>query len=455
MVSLEQVCKETRSWGISPYAASDLHDVLRQLVSLLSRPGTLDDMLHALAALTMQALDIDLCLILLRDPLDSSLRLHTCFPDLRGREVEIESVRVDPRLWEHLCSFAEVGQMLTAAELDCLNPLRNVQYKTLLPVPLYAGNEQIGLLNCYFSRVWRGCDDDLLMLSTIANQAALAIKYRTSLEERTNIKAFVDDLLSASSSDSLSRRACLLDYDLARPHVVAVIELSNLEADWLMHEVAREERRARLNAVRKRLQDNVRECYPGSLVEERDDLLICLFSLDSESGVKQVCTWLDGVLSHLCREGYVSIMAGIGNTCQAVSDYRRGYAQACEALKLSKFLKRDGGCARFDELGAYRYLYRFAHEDSLDDQYQEQIATIVAYDQRKNAVLLDTLECYLECGGNIARTASLLDVHRNTLLQRMERLHKVCSLDLEQVGCRFPLLAAIKVHRLRSAGAVV
>ncbi|MBO0794389.1 MAG: helix-turn-helix domain-containing protein, partial [Ktedonobacteraceae bacterium] len=99
-----------------------------------------------------------------------------------------------------------------------------------------------------------------------------------------------------------------------------------------------------------------------------------------------------------------------------------------------------------------RYLYRFAHEDTLSDQYQEQVAAIVAYDQRKKTNLLDTLEMYLDCGGNVTRTSTQLQVHRNTLLQRMERLHKLCNLDLEQVQHRFPLLAAIKIHRLRTLG---
>ncbi|MBO0782906.1 MAG: helix-turn-helix domain-containing protein, partial [Ktedonobacteraceae bacterium] len=366
---------------------------------------------------------------------------------------------VDLQLWERLCDSAARGQPphFTTAELDQLNPLRNVQWNTLLPLPLLTGTEQIGLLNCYFSSPWQGSSDELLMLATIANQAALAIKYRLSLEEqalaqKTSVKAFMEDLLSTGGDESLQRRAYLLGYDLARPHVVAVVELSDLEVDWHAREVTPEERRERVEALSNRLQQNVQECYPGSLVEEHDNLLVCLFSLEDDSSVREIASWLDHLLRHLGREWQVGIAAGIGNACDTVADYRRGYAEAGEALKLSQFLKRSGNCVHFNDLGAYRYLYRFAHEDTLSDQYQEQVAAIVAYDQRKKTNLLDTLEMYLDCGGNVTRTSTQLQVHRNTLLQRMERLHKLCNLDLEQVQHRFPLLAAIKIHRLRTPG---
>ena len=63
--------------------------------------------------------------------------------------------------------------------------------------------------------------------------------------------------------------------------------------------------------------------------------------------------------------------------------------------------------------------------------------------------LLDTVEMYLECGGNVAKTSSHLDVHRNTLLQHLERLQKLCKLDLEHCQHRLPLLMALKIYKLR------
>jgi DNA-binding PucR family transcriptional regulator len=105
---------------------------------------------------------------------------------------------------------------------------------------------------------------------------------------------------------------------------------------------------------------------------------------------------------------------------------------------------------QFNALGVYRYIYKFARTDTLHDEYQRQILSIIEYDQRKNTHLLETLEAYLECGGNAAKVYSLLNIHRNTMLQRMERLQALCTIDLEKHEHQLPLLVALKVYKLRA-----
>jgi DNA-binding PucR family transcriptional regulator len=87
--------------------------------------------------------------------------------------------------------------------------------------------------------------------------------------------------------------------------------------------------------------------------------------------------------------------------------------------------------------------------DDLRDVYQEQVARIDRYDKRKNTDLLATLEMYLECAGNLTKTSERLFVHRNTLIQRLERLQALCDIDIQDRGNWLTLQVAIKVYRLR------
>jgi len=66
---------------------------------------------------------------------------------------------------------------------------------------------------------------------------------------------------------------------------------------------------------------------------------------------------------------------------------------------------------------------------------------------------LDTLETYLECAGNLTRTADRLFVHRNTLIQRLERLQSLCEIDIQDRSNWLTLQVAIKVYKLRNSGA--
>ncbi len=446
--------------ALSPVIASrhNLHEVLRRLVTVLTLSLPLNELLQALTTLLIQALDVDLCVVLLRE----HETLHTCLctPDLSDEEVILRPVQVSEALWEQMRAALQRGQMpdLTEVELEQLNPLQNVEYQTLLPIPLIAGNSCCGLLLCYSSRAWHCSKDDELMLSTIAAQAALAIQHIQSLEEdlqeqKNLIRAFVLDLCEGNEAgeESLRRRSYSLGYDLSKPHVVALIEFADIERSG-EHTEARpiEESLALYEELSSHVGHLFQEQYPGSLVALHNDQIVCLLSLDGRQDTEQLRIWCHNLAGQTRREYSARMYIGIGNPCQNVGEYHRGYAEARESLDVGRALHSRGGCSQFDDLGTYRYLYTFAHVDTLRDRYQKQIATIVEYDRRKQTNLLDTLEMYLECGGNIARTASLLEVHRNTLLQRLDRIQKLCVFDLERLHVRFPLLLALKVHRLRT-----
>ena len=56
---------------------------------------------------------------------------------------------------------------------------------------------------------------------------------------------------------------------------------------------------------------------------------------------------------------------------------------------------------------------------------------------------------YLSCGGNIARTAEQLYVHRNTLVQRLDKLQELVGLDPHDSTHWLPLHIALGLWRLR------
>ncbi|MDQ2885392.1 MAG: helix-turn-helix domain-containing protein [Chloroflexota bacterium] len=475
LLTLEQICKERahgsappphqemeagRFLSVSPTgptAPANLHEVLRHLMTTLTLSLPLDQVLTSLARLTMQALNVDLCTVLLRNYAYNDFRLYAWSPDLSEKGINVQPVHIDTETLEvlHLTSLHGRLPQLSYRQLEALNPLKNVQFAALLPVPLCIGGECIGLLNCYASKSTRYNDDDELMLTTIATQVALAIRHLQGVDEDTLaqkrlVKALVTDLCcgAADGEDALRRRARIPGFDLSKAHTVALLELSE-GTTFQERFLSKEERLSLHSSIVKQIKHYLEGRYPGSLLDERDNQLVCLLNLDKNTSFEQLHACLDELERRVRDEYAIALMAGIGNLCHAVGDYQRSYAEACAALEVGPCLHREYGCTHFNELGAYRYIYKFAQTDTLSDQYQKQIELIVDYDRRKKTNLLETLEIYLECSGNVAKTSSLLDVHRNTLLQRLERLQKLCDLDLEQCQHRLPLLIALKVYRLR------
>ncbi|GAC1566489.1 MAG: hypothetical protein NVS3B14_09220 [Ktedonobacteraceae bacterium] len=431
----------------------------------------LDEMLRSLATLTLQIMEADQCVILLMDQARGRLTVRASWPNVNERALSFQSVDVDRTTWEKLRDLHVRGQLpeVSANALEGLNPLKDAHYKALLSVPLVAGAEQLGLLNIYSARSRRYTSEDSTLLGTIANQIAMAIKNShlvDMLAQKNLVKGFFDDLMYGTydSEDTLRQRANFIGCDLSRTHIVAMLEIMHMD-----EENGEEKERARgpaskaqvdavpqteedRLALHKRISGQARrrlaDSYPGSVLYERENLLTCIICLSKDPTGSRLKTMLRDLVRQMRSEHGMRVSIGVGNHCQQISDYRRGFAEATEALQMGQNLNRDGGVTHFNDLGVYRYLYKIARMDDLRDMYQDQVANIANYDRRKSTDLLDTLETYLECAGNLTKTSNRLFVHRNTLIQRLERLQSLCEIDLQERSNWLTLQVAIKVYKL-------
>jgi sugar diacid utilization regulator len=401
-------------------------------------------------------MEADLCVIMLMDQARGRLAVRASSPQMNGRALNFQPLDLDHQAWEKL--RAAGTQEINGHNLERLNPLKDSHYKVLLSAPLISGTEHLGLLNCYSSQTRRYTTEDQTLLTTIANQVAVAIKNShlvDMLAQKNLVKGFFEDLMYGNydSEDTVRQRANFLGCDLSKVHTVAVIEISYLDDEDDTGEPLSEDERLTIHKrissqVRRRIQD----AFPGSLLYEHENMLSCIIHLSKDPTGARLKNWLRDLARQMRGEHSISLAIGIGNPCTTISDYRRGFGEASEAHQMGQHLSREGGVTHFNDLGVYRYLYKIARMDDLRDMYQDQVGRIATYDHRKGTDLLDTLETYLECAGNLTRTSNRLFVHRNTLIQRLERLQSLCEIDLQERSNWLTLQVAIKVYKLRTSG---
>jgi DNA-binding PucR family transcriptional regulator len=72
------------------------------------------------------------------------------------------------------------------------------------------------------------------------------------------------------------------------------------------------------------------------------------------------------------------------------------------------------------------------------------------YDRRRNAQLVETLECYLDSRSSVAASGRALLIHPNTVRQRLERIERITGLDLRAADL-LSLELALKLARLHGA----
>jgi sugar diacid utilization regulator len=104
----------------------------------------------------------------------------------------------------------------------------------------------------------------------------------------------------------------------------------------------------------------------------------------------------------------------------------------------------------FESTGAYRLLLPAMSEDpgELQRFYAETVEPLVAYDEQYETDLVQTLETFLECDGNVANTAQRLFTHRHTIRYRLERVRDLSSLDVSSTDGREKLGLGLKAMRV-------
>lgn len=118
------------------------------------------------------------------------------------------------------------------------------------------------------------------------------------------------------------------------------------------------------------------------------------------------------------------------------------------ALGSLQSLGRDG-VADGAEFGMVGALLELARRGELPNHLTASIDPLIDYDAERNTELTRTALIFLETDANVARTAELLFVHRNTVRQRVERIDQLLGAGWSASPRRLDVHLALHAHNAR------
>lgn len=251
--------------------------------------------------------------------------------------------------------------------------------------------------------------------------------------EATQQGDFLTQLLDARSPQELQEQAQCLNYHLNAAHQVLLIRFVDPA-----HE--------RIQPLQTSVQQLLKQGYPFSLLARRENAVIVVLESDQPAQSQQ---FADQVLAAL-DDREQPLVVGMGTICLAdapCGSLRQSYQQAQEAAHIGVLMQRRGAIA-FSELGILHWLYHLSPDHRAGNTYLQHVYHLSDYDTQRGTQLLATLEMYLDRGNAVAEAAEALYIHRNTLLNRLERIESLCQLSLRNSTHCLNLNIAIKSYRL-------
>jgi purine catabolism regulator len=289
----------------------------------------------------------------------------------------------------------------------------------------------------------------------VADRAAsvLAIelaKQSAVVEARLRLQGdFLTDLLETPTppEESLLERARRLGYDLTRPHLVFVLRPRDNES--VNGTLSRGQQRF-VDAARRRLV----LADVTTLLRERDNTVQVLMPCPPDvepSDADAALGWVErlrfSLEESLAPDG-LAVVAGVGRTPGPETTAYAAMREAARAADIAASMAADSPAAlHFARLGALRLIFHLADNPELRAFQRDVLGPLENSDAARRSEFVRTLDAFLRAGGNHMRAARDLNVHRNTLIYRLERIQELLGgANLEDPENRLNLQLALKIR---------
>jgi hypothetical protein len=299
---------------------------------------------------------------------------------------------------------------------------RAVQRDDWWAVCVTAGSERLGTLLLKSSHTLNEYDQRTFERAALVTALLLLLRRSVAVTESRIKGELLDDLLDEPlrDIDNIRERAHRVGADLDLRQTVVVARSASGD-------------RSRLVTAASFLAGQLR-----GLSTERQGAVVLLVPLDDPGeAARKVCAELALALS-------APVTAGASATIERPDEVPAARREAQRCLEALESLRREGEGASAAELGFLGVL--LGDRRDVNPFVRRIIGPILDYDLDRGTDLVGTLEAYFSNDRNLARTREALQIHVNTVTQRLERITKLLGEGWQQQDRSLEVQIALRLH---------
>lgn len=238
---------------------------------------------------------------------------------------------------------------------------------------------------------------------------------------------FIEQLLSGQLHDQMivQQRARELGFDVRQPHAATILSLPTPHVSTFQTQFSSQLQSLALNLP---------------WIVHTSGVLCFLPSPQQKNHSSVTDLW------KFFAAKYPLLRMTIGRIAHTTGEWQRSVHEAELMLRLPR--PTIHAPQQYEDIGVYQLLLPMISSPESLAFYQHHLGALLDYDREQRGELLHTLEAFFDCGGNLARTAEHIHVHRNTLLYRLTRIAQICQVDLDHNETRLSLWLALKLHHI-------
>lgn len=206
-----------------------------------------------------------------------------------------------------------------------------------------------------------------------------------------------------------------------------------------------------LESLMALVRDDMARRQIAGAVGQYVDVIVALYPLENAQQTARLRAQVEEVRLQLAsRTPSGLVTAGMSRPCEGLGGLRDAYREAKDAVSIAYELGDKEKTTFYGDLKLFQLLLALKDRSlpHLRRFHQEILGALLEHDTRRQSDLIHTLEGFFGANGNLAKAAQDLDVHRNTLVYRLEKIAELTDLDLDDADNRLILHLALKIERV-------
>lgn len=250
--------------------------------------------------------------------------------------------------------------------------------------------------------------------------------------KKNNYSYFVQDLIEGrlNNSETILQRAAMLGFHFYGNYWISVACPKNTEQSS-----------DELNYLASQLMQILPE---GKWVVYKKAMI----GLFSRKNKKKLTEYEYDKLLHFAQEN--NIFIGISDVFYNTTKFPVYYEQALHAAQAPIPGKTNMHIRYYSDIMVYHLVELLAANHSTNEFLHPELILLEEYDKENNTELMHTLKQYIINARSTAKTSQDLNIHRNSLLYRLNRINEITNLDLDDGNefCKIMLHIRIREYEM-------
>lgn len=185
------------------------------------------------------------------------------------------------------------------------------------------------------------------------------------------------------------------------------------------------------------------------LITSKGKSIIIMFMWKEQKSLKKKLDKIVEKIDKAIKEkmSFTKHSIGIGRVYKGIENVSKSLKDADKAIEARKTFINET-IIDFDNLGIYKIFCHDNLRDELLKFYKSTLFPLCQYDAKRDTELVKTLEVYFKTNGNLKKMSENLYTHYNTILYRINRIHEITNMNLDDEHDRFNLETALKIKQI-------